>query len=98
MNFKKIINILAWIAIPAIVIGFISNQKFCINVSCTDLGWYSLVPIGFIILLINSISKKDYQTSIVILFVTVFAVQSFLGLYQRHSQPWVPPPAPVLNR
>lgn len=98
MNFKKIVNILAWIAIPAIAFGYISNQKFCIDVTCTDLTLYSLVPVGFFILLISSISKKDYQTSVVILIVTILAVQSFLGLYQRRQQPWVHPPAPILDR
>lgn len=98
MNFNKIINILAWIAIPAILFGYTLNQKFCLDVSCTDLTLYSLVPIGFIILLVNSISKKDYQTSVLLLIITIFTVQDFFDLYQRHSQPSVPPVAPALSR
>ena len=81
MNYKKIINILAWISIPAIFFGYVLNPKFCLDVTCTDLALRSLVPVGFIILLVNSIFKKDYQMSIALIIITFFAVQSFFGLW-----------------
>ena len=92
-TFKKIINVLAWIALPAMAIGYLTPRKLCLDISCANLISYSLIPLGFLILCINSIIKKDYQVSIVLLIMTVLSIYSVVDLYERHTRPIPAAPA-----
>ena len=69
--------------IPAIFFGWATQFNFCFDASCTNLAIYSLVPIGLIILLLNSILKKDYQIALLLLLLVLVSFFSFLRLYDR---------------
>jgi hypothetical protein len=97
-RFKNTINILAWCAIILIGIGFTARNTFCLDVTCGSVLATALIPLGFLILCINSFSKKDYPVAIVLIVLLSMSVGDLLNKYEKYKNPPVPPPAPVLNR
>lgn len=65
------------------------------DVSCTDLVMYAFLPVGLIVLLINSFFKKDYQISVFLLATIVMSMIGWVDLYERHSGPMPPPPPAI---
>ncbi len=86
MYFKLAINIFAWLAIPVIFFGWATQFNYCSEASCTSLAIFSFVPIGLIILFINSIIKKDYQIALLLLLLIVVSINSFFTLNNRFNE------------
>lgn len=74
INYKKIINILSWFATFGII-GSVIYLSFNMmdNINPTlSLGVSILTPAGFVVLLVNSLYKKDYQALIFFIVCSVF--------------------------
>lgn len=76
-NVKKCIEILAWVALPMIFVGFLEATRMCSISSCGSYLLKLMLPLGFLILLINAILKKDYQVSVVLVVLSLFLIRLF---------------------
>ncbi len=81
MDFKKIINILAWVALPLIILGRLFSS--CLGFHCPELYLSFLIPLGLLLILINCLIKKDYQVSFFISFMLVTTLLESLSLYRE---------------
>lgn len=80
INFRSVVEVLAWVSLPVIVFAEAYTSTMCWEATCINLFVYSLIPVSFIILAVNSCMKKNYQAVIVFL---VLIYISCMSLYQH---------------
>lgn len=99
-NFKKIIDILAWIAVVIMAmraVGFFSGKTtLCLDV-CKDVTDLLIYPIGLVFVLLATLIKKNFQAAIVLGVVIVMSMNFYLTENDRVNKKSTPPPIPTLN-
>ncbi len=90
---KKIINILAWLAIPLMTIPYFYLQSSYSTLFNTLL-WFPLV--GVIIILTHSLIKKDYQASLILVILTISLIINIMFNHSHSDFENAPPLAPAV--
>ena len=74
---NRYINILAWLAFPVMAYA-ITGAKFCLETTCLDIVRASLLPFAVLTVFINSIIKRDFQSSIILLWMIIVAALNII--------------------